>query len=304
MTQIKRLFSVILYFNGFRFVCVWGLRTSLYIYIYIYCGFTPSGMCYNVCSTVRKKFIGFLLFRVPTRFCDVPSLLAATHHHHSWSTATAQHSAAMQQWRRPKVLSLLSIKQQKLFSTIITKRKIRTSKSDERQLFRWLNCAFPPAAFDVTYSFALIRHAFLLDSIAKKLLHLQFSVSNFIEIVIICILFLFVTLCAVWLLLLRFVSVFLLLYNCWCSLARNSFLGRIIITIGTISQYLIGFVGKMSLLSFFSTFPPLSPLWVRLTAVHLNSIFFHQIKTVTHSKRNGIFTEIFLLIYLNFNQNN
>lgn len=126
-------------------------------------------MCYNVCSTVRKIFIGFLLFRVPTRFCDVPSLLAATHYHHSWSTATAQHSAAMLQWRRPKVLSLLSIKQQKLFSTIITKRKIRTSKSDERQLFRWLNSAFPPAAFDVTYSFALIRHAFLLRFNCEKI---------------------------------------------------------------------------------------------------------------------------------------
>lgn len=95
MTQIKRLFSVILYFNGIRFVCV-GVAYE-FIYIYIYCGFTPSGMCYNVCSTVRKIFIGFLLFRVPTRFCDVPSLLAATHYHHSWSKATAQHSAAMLQ---------------------------------------------------------------------------------------------------------------------------------------------------------------------------------------------------------------
>lgn len=112
----------------------------------------------------------------------------------------------------------LSIKQQKWFSTI-TKRKIRTSKSDERQLFRWLNCVFPPAAFDVTYPFALIRHAFLLDSIPKncftccslKLL-LFFSTSC-------CCCCCYCALCQCFCV--------CLLYNCWYFSAWNSFLGQI-----------------------------------------------------------------------------
>lgn len=45
--------------------------------------------------------------------------------------------------------------------------------------FRWLNCAFPPAAVDVTYPFALTRHAFFF---AFSLSHRSLSNLRFVRL--------------------------------------------------------------------------------------------------------------------------
>lgn len=98
--------------------------------------------CYDVCSTVRKRiywifdiyFAHSVLLRLYPQYqqtnhsCNMPS----------WSKKLCVYvdgGCCGCSKRARRCCRFLSIKQQKWFSTI-TKRKIRTSKSDERQLFR------------------------------------------------------------------------------------------------------------------------------------------------------------------------
>lgn len=211
MTQIKRqLFSDIVCFNGYENVCrlriVWLCSHTAPFPFYAFLFSTLDLGTRRMCLNNRTYWICPLFDFFFASLCQFYYSICG----YVYISPPIRFDRCNEGARR--CCFFLSINQQKWFSTI-TKRRMekRISFRIDRQrekvsenihtiaklwwkLFCWLNCAFPPAAFDVIYTMFVcrIRHVILFfslslfaRSIAFNHCHLSFSQMALHTIVIV-----------------------------------------------------------------------------------------------------------------------